>query len=539
MQVGEAMVAQMARWGIKDLFGLSGSSILPLLDALRRQGTIHYWTVRHEESAAFMASAYAKLTGRLGVCLAHAGPGAAHLINGLYDAHKDRYPVLAITGQVATDHIGTCYKQSSDESLMFAGCTGFSRQVAAPGEAVELLAAAMRYAIAMHDVAHVGIPSDLLSQLLPDTSLYDPEPYSIAPPQVDPAAIDKAAKIIDAAQNPVILMGQGALKDAKAVLALAEHLDAPVITSLPAKGSLPESHPLVMGPLGEAGTDAAVGAVHNADVLLMLGSTWWPTQFMPKEVRVVQVDLRPTAIGSAHPAAVGVVGLIHDVLPHLKDKLPPRPRHHRSQSRPSKMGFDGDAFPAHPQAILALIRKHLPNGSVIAVDTGLVTLWYGRTFPAREETTLLSGRWRSMGFALPAALAAKAARSDVPVVALAGDGGFAMTGMEFATAVQHNLPITVVVFNNGTLGEEAVKQITADLPVYGMDLRNPDFAMFAKAAGGQGFHPRTTRELDEALEEAIRSYRPALVDVPTLFVAPPALTESAQQLVRGAANFSR
>lgn len=467
-----------------------------------------------------MASAYAKLTGPLGVCLVHAGPGAAHLINGLYDAHQDRYPVLAMTGQVATDHIGTSYKQSSNESLMFAGCTGFSRHIASPGEALEILVAAMRYAIAMNDVAHVAIPADVLSQTLPNASLYDPEPYLTTPPHTDPAAIDQAAKIMDLAKNPLILMGQGARQSAKAVLALAEYWHTPVITSLPAKGSLPETHPLVVGPLGEAGTDASLMAIHNADVLLVLGCTWWPAKFMPQEVRVVQVDRRPTAIGSGHPAAVGIIGQVHDVLPALQDKLPPRSRQEQPLGRPPAAGVS-DAFPAHPQAILARLRAHLPDGAVIAVDTGLVTLWYGRTFPARQKTTLISGRWRSMGFALPAAMAAKAAMPDVPVVALAGDGGFAMTGMEFATAVQHHLPITVVVFNNGLLGEEAIKQEKANLPVYGMNLRNPDFAAFAEAAGGLGFRPRTARGLDEALQEAIRSRRPALVDVPTLFAAPP------------------
>ncbi len=530
MNVGEAIVAQLRQWGIKDVFGLSGSSILPLLEALRRQDHIHYWTVRHEESAAFMASAYAKLTGKLGVCLAHAGPGAAHLINGLYDAHKDRYPVLAITGQVARDKMGTSYKQSSDESLMFVGCTGFSRSIAAPQEALEILAAAMRYAIAMNDVAHVSVPSDLLAQPISNTSLYPPEPYLTTPPRVDPTTIDEAVKVLNAAKNPVILMGRGAIKDAQTVQAVAEQLQAPVITSLPAKGCLPETHPLVIGPIGEAGTDAALAAVQSCDVMLVLGSTWWPSQFIPKETRVVQVDLRPTTIGVSHPATVGIVGSIQEVLPKLTEKLASRrPREIPFHPQPFQTG-SRDPFPAHPASILARIRQHLPKGAIITVDTGLVTLWYGRAFPARNETTLLSGRWRSMGFALPAALAAKIARPDAPVIALTGDGGFAMTGMEFATAVRYDLAVTVVVFNNGLLGEEAIKQTNANMPIYGMDLTNPDFSAFAMATGGLGFHPQTERELDDALEKALHSKQPSLVDVPTLLAAPPTLTESPQEL---------
>ena len=532
MTTGEAIVAQLEKWDVDNIFGLSGSSILPILDALRKQGSIHYWTVRHEESAAFMASAYAKLTGKLGVCLAHAGPGAAHLINGLYDAHKDRYPVLAITGQVATGKIGSSAKQSSDESLMFVGCTGFSRQIAAPSEALEILVAAMRYAIAMNDVAHVAVPTDLLAQPIPNESWYAPETYLTCPPQVDPAAIVEAAKIINHGQRPVILMGQGAIKEAQMVQTMGEKLNAPIITSLAAKGALPEAHPLVTGPLGEAGTQASIWAVRAADVLIVLGSTWWPKAFIPTEVPVVQVDIRPTAIGEGHPVDVAVVGSMKEVLPKLTEKLQPRP-HQESLSHFHTLETESpDSFPAHPAHILSLIRKHLPKGAIIALDTGLVTLWYGSEFPAENETTLISGRWRSMGFALPAALAAKAAKPNVPVVALTGDGGFAMTGMEFATAVQHNLPVTVIIFNNSILGEEAIKQQKAHFPVYGMSLKNPDFGAFADAAGGQGFHPQTTKELDEAIKQAFHSKRPALVDIPTLFIAPPTLTENVQELTQ-------
>lgn len=524
MHVGEAIIQQLEQWNVEALFGVSGSSLLPMIDALRRQSTIRYVTVRHEEAAALAASAYAKLTGRPGVCWAHAGPGAAHLINGLYDAHKDGYPVLAITGQVPTDKMGTPYKQAADADLMFVGCTGFSRTVTAASAALPILVEAMRYAVSMGDVAHVAIPSDLLAVDLQDVPLRPWDPFLTIAPQVDSDAVNAAAQLLDGARHPIILMGYGARDEASTVLAMAERMQAPIITSLPAKGSLDEGHPLVCGPIGEAGTSKAAAAVQEADAVLILGSSWWPQQFMPQNARVVQVDVRPTAMGAQHPVDIGIVGRSADVLPALAQRLRARTRAVAPVPAGSEDVGAGDQFPAHPARIMQVLRDQLPRGAVVAVDTGLVTLWYGRCFPARQETTLISGRWRTMGFGVPAAVAAKVARPRAAVVAVVGDGGFGMAAMEFVTAVQHRLPIVVLVLNNGLLGEEAAKQDIAGMPIYGMDLQNPRWAAFAEACGGRGYHPADVSDLAECLRDALTHPLPALIDIPTRFAAPPTLS---------------
>lgn len=525
MNVGEAFVRQLGEWGVDTVFGVSGSSLIPILEAFRRQERVRYVTVRNEESAAFMASAHAKLTGRLGVCVAHAGPGAAHLVNGLYDAHKDRYPVLAITGQVPTEKVGTTYKQAADEDTMFTGCTGFSRQVAAPDEALIILTSAMRYAIVAGDSAHVAVPQDLLAAEFAGSEPVPAPTYLEARPALDGGAVDEIARVLQRARRPVILMGMGARRAADAALALAERLGAAVMTSLLAKGALPEQHPLVVGPVGEAGTEAALAAAKAADVILVLGSTWWPATFMPTSAQVVQVDTRPTAIGAGTPVTIGLVARVEDVLPELLRRVDSRPGKGADVKRRRDVA-PPEAFPAHPALILSLVRTHLPDDAIIAVDTGLVTLWYGRSFPARKERTLISGRWRTMGYGLPAALAAKAACPDRTVVALVGDGGFAMTGLELLTAIQHDLRVTVLIFNNGLLGEEAAKQEKAGLRVFGMDLKHGDWASLAKACGAVGLRPQDVRELDGYLDNALRAPRTTVLDIPTRYVAPPSLIES-------------
>lgn len=529
--VGQMIVAQLHRWGVERVFGLSGSSILPLIEGLRRDAGVRYVTVRHEETAALMASAYAKFTGRLGVCVAHAGPGAAHLINGLYDARQDHAPVLALTGQISTQKMGTVTKQSSQAELMFGDCVGFSRTVAAPSQVLEIIWAAMRYAISMEDVAHVALPSDILASSGPgSTAIRAPEPFLAPSPAVDLQAIRTASDLLTRAQNPVIVMGRGAISEASNVLALAEKLNAPLITSLFAKGSVPEDHPLVMGPIGEAGTDAARAAASTADAILILGSTWWPASFMPANPTIVQVDLRPTAIGAQHPVQVGLVGPISEVLVEIQKHLSPASAERKvTPWRHAHEAVDDD-FPWHPARVMHHLRRHLPSGAIVAVDTGLATLWYGRTFPAQMETTLISGRWRTMGFALPAALAAQAARPDAAVVALVGDGGMGMTGMEFVTAVKYHWPIVVVVLNNAILGEEAARQEKAGTPVFGMDLLNPDFSAFAEACGGVGFHPCNGEELDHALHQAFTGNQPTLIDVKTRYLAPSSLMGGPESL---------
>jgi len=523
VNVGEVIAAQLENWGVQRVYGLPGSSFLPLLEALERRGSPRFVTVADEANAALMASAHAKLTGGLGVCLAHAGPGAARLAAGLWDARKDQVPVLALTGQVPEERIGTAYKQASDETRMMGGPAGLSLQLNAAGQTVEILTQAMRHAVALGDSAHVALPEDLLAADCGACRPTSPAPYVQRAPALAEDRARIAAGLLAAARRPVILMGRGALGARREVLELAERLQAPVITTLFAKGALSEEHPLVVGPLGEAGTDAAGEAARSADILLAAGSTWLPRSFLPDDVQVIQVDQRATAVHAGVADLVAIVADARQALAAIVAELPELSRSPRR--RPEAQGAPADTDEGvHPAAIMQALRSALPDGAVVAVDTGLDTLWYGRAFPARSETTLVSGRWRTMGFALPAAIAAKLERPRAPVVAIAGDGGFMTSMQEFPTAVEERLAIAVLVLRNGTLGEERGRaRLSGYRRTSPMRLPQPDFALFARACGGQGLSARTSAELRRAIGQALAADGPALVDVATAYAVPDAL----------------
>ena len=520
MNVAQRIAQELETFGVRRIYGLAGSSFLPLVEAIAERGALRFVPVAEEASAALMASAEAKLTGGLGVCLAHAGPGAAHLATGLWDAHKDRVPVLALTGQVPTAKIGTNYKQAADLTTLMAGPAGFTAQVASAEEAPWLLTEALRHALTMSDSAHLALPEDLLAQPCGTPGPISAAPYQPAAPRLDLRLAHEAAERLWAAEYPLVIMGRGARGAAGQVLALAEALQAPVITTLFAKGALAEDHPLVLGPLGEAGTDRAAAAARRADVVLLIGATWWPQAFLPQDVDVLQVDRRATAMLAVQPRLTAIVADAAEACEEIRKRLP---EGRRPPYRPvgEDLGEEGEGAGIHPRRIMREFRDAVPEGAVICVDTGLDTLWYGRAFQARSETTLVSGRWRTMGFALPAAIAAKLSRPDAPVVAIAGDGGFLTSMQEFATAVREGLALTVLLLRNGTLGEEQARQVVSGFGGQGlMRVATPDFVRFAQAMGGEGRRARTVEELRHALREAAPARRPMLIDVDTALVWP-------------------
>jgi len=535
--VADQLVEQLWVWGVRTVFGVTGSAVFPILEALARRDGLRYLTAHHEEGAALMASAHAKLTGELGVCLAHAGPGAAHLVNGLYDAQRDGAPVLALTGEVPESRVGTMAKQASAQNLMMADCTDWSRLAASPAEVPELLLGALRHACARQGVAHLAIPVDVQAMAVADGAPAPgrPGPYLRCPPTPDEGAMAAAAAVLARAQRPGLLVGRGASGAGAQVLALAERLGAPVAVSLLAKGLVPDGHPLAVGVLGAAGSAYSDEAFADRDAILVLGSTWWPpTGTIPPAVPIVQVDVCPEVIGGRHDVAVGIAGDVAKVVPALARRLPHRPGLAPATWAAAHAGgkagwlaeqhWEGwDGVPAHPARVMAELRAALPEDAVVAVDTGLVTLWYSGYFAARQETTLASGRWRTMGFALPAAIAAKLARPERAVVALCGDGGCGMALPELLTLAQHGVAVTVVVLNNGMLGEEAAKQAQQGRPVWGTELGPTDFAAVARACGLQGARVDAPGALADSVRRALGSGRPFLVDVPTAFVATPSL----------------
>lgn len=550
------VIDQLAAWDVDLVFGLAGDTIIPLLEALRRSGSVRYIGVRHEESAAFMASAYAKLTGRPGVCLAEAGPAAVHLLNGVYDAHLDRVPLVALTGESHRRHLGTRHWQTIDQHMLYEDATCFNHTLTVAEQLPEILYRALRAAVETPGAVRLGIPADL--QAAPVMGPLRKRPNFInQAPLPDKSSLEKAITIIQRARQPLLFVGRGARHQRKAVETLAEKIQAPIVHTLPAMGIIPARHPRNLGVAGVFGTEAAAEALGMADAVIVIGSTWWQPEYVP-EARYIQIDRDPRHLGLTFPADVGLAGDAGFVLSELIGKVSPSAGRddweeeiHRLKSRrhpeistsregdgPGDLpGPDSSGRPAgnddgspsrlaargaglDPRDVMTALTRHLNEDAVICLDVGENTYWVSSLFEGDRHELVVSGHWRSMGFGLPAAIAAALCRPRRQVAAVVGDGGFAMTMAEFTTAAAYDLPIVVVILNNQLLALEGRKQLEHGLEPFGITLHNPDFGRYAELCGGIGFRVQTEEELERALEGAVKSRKPAIIDVIALPVEP-------------------
>ncbi len=544
--VAEYIIDQLAAWGVRRIYGLPGSSILGLLDAIRKNSNLAFYVCHHEETAAFMASAQAKLTGEMGVCLADGGPGTVHLVNGLYDAVTDHVPVLALTGQNPEKDIGTERVQFMHQSALLSDATGFTATVTSPEQAPRVLEAAVKRAYCSGVAVHVALAANV--QAMPAATAVNPRSVVVgATPRLDEAVMDQAADLLRRAKRPMLLAGRATRGHAAAVLRLAEALGAGVVNTLPAKGALPESDGLVVGCIGLAGNRASEEVMSKADLVLVLGSTWWPASLMPKRARVIQVDLKPERLGEKAPVELGIVGDVREVVEALSTRLGAlgsarggdgggtRPARAAGGSEWAReiaaavkrrdewiaRAAKPDGVPVHPAYLIRAIEQTVDPDAILAIDTGDHTQWFGAHFRGSRQDVLLSGMWRSMGFGLPAGLAAKIARPDRQVLCLVGDGGLGMVLADLATAAKYGLGVTVVVSNNGAFALEAHKQAQDDYPLFGQEFVNPDFAAVARGVGAFGRRLQSAQDLPDLIREALESGGPALVDVPTRRVPPP------------------
>jgi pyruvate oxidase len=528
--VAETILQQLALWGVQRVYGVVGDAILGLMDALAKQNQIRFIAVKHEAMAAMMASAEAKLTGRVGVCVATMGPGMVNLLNGLADAHLDQAPVLAITGQAPLNKVGADDKQVIDQQLMIQPLARFSTLLASPDATVDLLSKALHLAQTEGGVTHLSIPKDLFTQTHRE-EIRPPVQLLYATSTFSEESLRPAIETLKFAERPLIVAGIGAREAMESVKRLAEVWGAGLIVSLGAKGSVEESFPLLVGGLGEGGNPEVPQLLQDADLVLLLGTTWWPEGFVPKRARIVQVDAAPRNIGHKMTVEIGVVGDVNTVLPVFLEALR---SHMYSQSwvrrvKEVKERWDRtleeegnlSGFPLPPQRVIRAIERQAAPDAILTVDTGDHTVWFNRLFRAKGQTVLFSGDWRTMGFALPAAIAAKLACPERQVLALVGDGGLAMSSMELSTAVRYLLPITVVVMNNGALQMEKSKMIAQGYMQEGVDLHNPDFAALAQACGWNAVKVGVDAELEHVLQQALQSDRPTLVDVPVQSIVPP------------------
>jgi pyruvate oxidase len=520
--VADKIVKQLTEFGVEYVFGIPGDSILPLVDSLSRQDDIKFMLTRHEETAAFMASAYAKLTGKLGVCLSIAGPGATNLITGLVDAATDRAPVLALLGQVAQVHLGSESLQEIDEIEIFAPFTVFHEAISKPAQAINLTVLAVKNAYLRQGVSVLSLPTDVLSETLRDT-IWKPEEHlfqqKTAPSKND---VEKAIKLIHESRKPLVFGGWGIRDCGAEVLQLAEKISAPIATTTRAKGVIPESHPMVVGVLGSVGTRFAVKAITNADLVIVIGSGFRQRNLLPK-LPIIQIDVDGVKLGKSFPISCGLIGDAKTTVQMILDGVSQKEADEdyfmeisklKEENRREIMKDSLDrSVPIHPGFVIQTLKKHAKKDAIITVDSGDHTYWFYKKYICDEERTLLSSNMASMAFALPAALAAQIAYPDKQVIAVNGDGGFSMLMADFTTAVQNNLPVKVIVFNDSMLKNIAKEQLLYGYPEFGTHFVNPDFAAFASSCGGEGYRVETPEELETALKQAFASDKPALIDI--------------------------
>jgi len=523
--VSDVIVKQLASWGVEYVFGLPGTSALGLVDALRRSERVRFIQVRHEEVAAFMASAYAKLTGRVGVCLTIAGPGATNLITGLYDAQMDRAPVLALTGQVKLQYLGPGSFQEIDQDALFHPVAGFNKTINAKEQTGELVTLALKHALTEGGVAHLAVPNDVQKE--PWDAPAQPWEGSFPAFSVEPPlqALKKAAGLIDSAERPVIIAGWGARKAQEDLLKLARKISAPIATTFRAKGIISEHDPLSLGVLGHTGTQPARQVVNSADLLIVLGSSFSEQTDIPREIPIVQVDIDPMRVAKRFPVRLGLWGDSRLVIPKLVGLVEPRGnRKLVDEVKGLKADWqeglekeaDPQATPLRPQYIMKLLEDVATPNAIISLDVGDNGFWFGRNFRmGKGQDLLLSGYLGSMGFGLPGALAAKLAQPERQVICLTGDGGFTQVMGDFLTAVKNKLDLTVVLLNNRELAMITTEQKTEGYPKFATELTNPDFAAYARNCGGEGCKVSRPDQLERAVKEALQSPRPALVDIDT------------------------
>ncbi|MBD0325425.1 MAG: pyruvate oxidase [Pyrinomonadaceae bacterium] len=529
----DVLVEGIIDWGVDTVFGLPGDGINGIMEALRtRQDRVRFIQVRHEEAAAFMACAYAKYTGRLGCCLATSGPGGIHLLNGLYDAKLDQAPVLAITGQTYSDLKGSNFQQEINMTLLFQDVAVYNQEVINPNQVAMLADEACRHALNHRGVAHITFPVDYqekeptakgtMHKVEGHTTSRWSSPLAV-PPEDE---LRLAAFILNEAKKPVILVGQGALGARDEVIEIADKLGAPIVKALLGKAVVPDDHPLTTGGLGLLGTTPSQEAMENADALLIIGSSFPYMEYLPKpdQAKGVQIDDKPDRIGLRFPVEVGLVGDAKPTVAALSrfvERKTDRSFLERAQAgmkewwelmRTRAMKTD---VPIKPQRVAWELSEMAADDAIISTDSGTITTWIARQFKIKgSQKFSCSGTLATMAPGLPYSIAAKIAFPERQSIAFVGDGGFTMLMMEFLTAVKYNLPIVVVIIKNNTLGQIKWEQIVfLGNPEYGCELHNPDFAKYAEACGGLGFTVERPEEIRPALESALSSGKPSIVEV--------------------------
>jgi pyruvate dehydrogenase (quinone) len=541
--VADQFSETLAAAGVKRIYGIVGDSLNGLTDALRRQGKIEWVHVRHEEVAAFAAGAEAHLTGELAVCAGSCGPGNLHLINGLFDCHRSRVPVLGIAAQIPSAEIGAGYFQETHPETLFQECSHYCELISGANQMPRTLEVAIRKAVANRGVSVVVIPGDVALQ--PASSAPTPKVSGLLPPRAvvtpAPADLDRLAALLNGKGRVTVLCGSGCHGAHDLLLALGDRLKAPMVHALRGKEHVEWENPYDVGMTGLIGFASGYYAMLDCDVLLMLGTDFPYRQFYPQgsAVRIAQVDIRAEQIGRRAPVDLGIVG---DVGPTLTALLPlleeNRDRRHLDQAtehyRKTRKSLDELAVgtpgkrPIHPQQIAKAISDHAAEDAVFTCDVGLPTVWAARYLAMNGKRRLLGSFWHgSMANAMAQTIGVQSAFPGRQVISLSGDGGFAMLMGDFLSLAQLHLPVKVVVFNNGALGFIELEQKSTGFLATGTELQNPNFAAMAEAAGVRGIRLEDPADVEAGIAAALAHDGPVLVDAVvnrTELAMPPAVT---------------
>ena len=523
--VSDVLVAQIAEWGVKYIFGIPGTSTLGIVDAIRKSnGKVQYFQVRHEETAAFMASAYGKLTGHVSACLGISGPGATNLATGLYDAQLDHSPVLALTGLVPRTLIGQGSLQEIDQQAFFEPLSVYNKTLMTEGQTTTLATLAIKHALLDQGVAHIGIPNDI--QKLP----YDAEilPFEGRMPNLaygqEDQVIEKAAKVVDAAKRPVVLAGFGCRGQGAKLLQLATKISAPIISTFRAKSVVDNNEPIYVGCHGGVGSTAAGKLMEKADLLIAIGASFSDLSQIPKK-RMVQIDINPLMIARRFSAEVSLLGNSAVLIPKLTAKVKERQdadyvaevvRLKQAWLAQLEAEADATAKPIRPQYIIKVLNDKVADDAVFSLDVGENCWWFGRNFMMKKTQKLvMSGNLATMGFGLPGAMAAALAYPDRQIVCITGDGGLTMVLGDFLTALKYGLNVKVFVMNNKRLGMIMQEQKVEGFPSSLTELYDYSFGDFAEHSGGVGIKVTEPSALEAAVEKALKAPKPAIVDIDT------------------------
>jgi pyruvate dehydrogenase (quinone) len=526
-RVADELIRRLAEAGVERIYGVVGDSLNPVTDALRLNTKVKWIHVRHEETGAYAAGAEAQLTGKLAACGGSCGPGSLHLINGLYDAHRSNAPVLAIASHIPTSEIGTGYFQETHPEILFKECSHYCEMVSNPKQFERVLHIAMQSALGEGGVGVIVLPGDVGGADFPaegaPRSLVGRRP-TIRPGEKDLARL---AELINSSKKVALFCGIGCNNAHDEVVALAEKVKSPVAHTYRGKPFIDYDNPYDVGMTGLIGFGMAYEAIHECDLLVLVGTDFPYDKFLPTKCKIAQIDIRPERLGRRSRLDLGIWGDVRETLQALLPMLDTKQdreyldtilRKHKEALRKINVYVDhvGKRTPMHPEPVAATLSENAAPDAIFTADTGMCNVWSARHIKATKDRRIIgSFNHGSMANALPQAIGAQCAYPGRQVIAMCGDGGFAMSMGDILTVTQYNLPIKMVVFDNSALGMVKLEMETAGMPDFQTDLKNPNFAKLAEAIGIMGVRIENPADLSSGVKKALEHSGPALIDVVT------------------------